>query len=83
MAGSFRQEGVAHRPCVPCAARRAKGAHVLLADAQKGADLAPDAAVDLASGGRAHEEEMFDDRSRAELATPSCRAHDRDANEAM
>jgi hypothetical protein len=53
MAGSFRQEGVAHRPCVPCAARRAKGAHVLLADAQKGADLAPDAAVDLASGGRA------------------------------
>jgi hypothetical protein len=65
VAGSFRQKRIAHRPCVPCAARRAKGAHVLLADAQKRADLAPDAAVDLASGRRAHEDEMFHDRSRA------------------
>jgi len=32
---------------------------------QKGADLAPDAAVDLASGGRAHEDEVFHDRFRA------------------
>jgi hypothetical protein len=65
VAGSFSQEGIAHRPCVPCPARRAKGAHVLLADAQKRADLAPDAAVDLASGGRAHEDEVFHQHSRA------------------
>ena len=46
---------------MPFAAGRAKGAHVLLADAQEGADLALDAAVDFASGRRANEDEVFHD----------------------
>src|SRR5262249_36730896 len=64
-AGGFREEGVGHRPWMPCAALRAKCAHILMADAQKGRDLAADATVDFASGGRADEDKMFHERSRA------------------
>jgi CRP-like cAMP-binding protein len=51
MADIFREEGVPHRPYVPCAARRAKEAHMPFADAQQGTNFAFDAAVHLLSGG--------------------------------
>ena len=50
--GGPGQEGVAHRPVVPFAAGRAPCADALLPDAQEGADLALDAAVDLLKGQR-------------------------------
>ena len=56
------QESVPHRPLMPLAASGAKNAQILLPDAQECADLALDAAVDLASRGRAYEDEVFHNR---------------------
>src|SRR6266508_69027 len=57
--GGLGEGGVAHRPFMPLAARWTKGAEIPFADAQKGADLGLDAAVNLSSRLRANKEEMF------------------------
>jgi hypothetical protein len=60
-ARSLGEGGVAHQPFVPFAACWTEGAQILLADAQERADLGLDAAVDLSSGRRTNEEEVFHD----------------------
>src|SRR5437867_3041246 len=57
--GGFCQERLADAPFVQFAARGAMNTHVLLPDAQQGADLALNAAVDTSTGRGAHENEMF------------------------
>src|SRR6478752_2982248 len=59
IAGRLCQESIPHRPLMPPAAGGAKNAEILLPDAQERADLALDAAVDLASRGWAYEDEVF------------------------
>src|ERR1700730_1439096 len=78
--GGLRQERVAHAPFVDFAACGAKDAYLLLPDAQKGADLGLDAAVDLPSGRGADENEVFHRILRRKpCATSSCRRHDNNA----
>ena len=62
ISGGLCQESVPYRPLMPAAAGRAKNAEILLPDAQECADLGLDAAVDLASRGRAYEDEVFHNR---------------------
>ena len=62
IAGRLCQESIPHRPLMPPAAGGAKNAEILLPDAQERADLALDAAVDLASRGWAYEDEVFHNR---------------------
>src|SRR5262249_42229908 len=50
------ENGVTDRPFVPFVAGRATGTHFLLANSQQRADLALDAAVDLAAGRRTDED---------------------------
>ena len=59
--GGLRQEGVAHRPFVPLAAGRTRARIFCSRMRKQRADLALDAAVDLASRRWADEDQMFHD----------------------